>query len=45
MCVAKRKLSETSKIRYISKFTAASHSCPCDSTAFLYVFDNLVTVW
>ena len=26
------------KIRYISKFTAASHSSPCDSTAFLLLF-------
>jgi len=28
-------LSTYCKIRYVSKFTAASHGSPCDSTAFL----------
>jgi len=28
-------LSTYCKIRYVSKFTAASRGCPCDSTAFL----------
>jgi len=26
------------KMRYVSKFTAASHGSPCDSTAFLSIF-------
>jgi len=33
------QLSTYCKIRYVSKFTAALHSSPCDSTAFLLILE------
>jgi len=35
-------LQSRCKIRYVSKFTAASRGFPCHSTAFLYFIDKIL---
>jgi len=47
--VAEQTMRCSCKLRYVPKFTVASHSAPCDSTAFLsdilavfYWHDNVV---